>query len=264
MFTSHFKMSTQPFLERTPVEKTLRDERVQEGLARLDAFAQNGSLALLTGPTGAGKSSLLQLFLHSLSRHLFQPLYLDLTPVSTTGLLKLLVTRLGETPKRGKERLFLQILDKTQKTDLTTLLIIDEAHLLEPQTLTDLRILATSALDDHRERLKILLSGQEPLRQQLRKSSHADLLHRIRIRYHLPPLSREQTASYIDAQMRSAGASSKVFEPEAKQLVHDYASGLPRQINNIATACLIAAAAENLQKVDGDLVNRTMADFRLP
>jgi general secretion pathway protein A len=264
MFTSHFKMASQPFLERTPVEKTLRDERVQEGLARLEYFAQAGSLALLTGPTGVGKSSLIQLFLHALSRHLYQPLYLDLTPVGATGLLKLLVTRLGETPKRGKERLFLQILEKTEQTDLTTLLIIDEAHLLEPQALTDLRILASSALDGDRERLKILLSGQEPLRDQLKRSSHSDLLHRIRVRYHLPPLTREQSASYLDSQMRTAGASLKVFEPEAKDLIHDYASGLPRQINNIATACLITAAAENLQKIGADLVNRTMADFRLP
>jgi len=38
----------------------------------------------------------------------------------------------------------------------------------------------------------------------------------------------------------------------------------PRQINNIATACLINAATKELQKVSADLVNETMDEFRLP
>jgi general secretion pathway protein A len=263
MFTTHFKLSRQPFLERTPVEHLQRDERVREGLARLEYFAQAGTAALLTGPTGAGKSSLVKLFLHGLSRHRFRPLYLDLGSVGAGALLRLLVTALGETPRRGKERLFLQILEATSNSDTTTLLLVDEAHLLEPQALTDLRLLMSSGLEDHTH-LKILLCGQERLRDELKRAHHADLVHRIHVRYHIGPLSREQTSSYIDSQMRQAGGSDKVFEPEAKDLIHDYASGLPRQINNIATASLLRAAGDNVQKIDATLVNRIMAEFQLP
>jgi general secretion pathway protein A len=263
MFTSHFKLTRQPFLERTPVEHLQRDERVREGLARLEYFAQAGTAALLTGPTGAGKSSLVKLFLHGLSRHRFRPIYLDLGSVGAGGLLRLLVTALGETPRRGKERLFLQILATTSNSDLTTLLLVDEAHLLEPQALTDLRLLMSSGLEDQIH-LKILLCGQERLRDELKRAHHADLVHRIYVRYHIGPLTREQTSSYIDYQMLQAGASAKVFEPEAKDLIHDYASGLPRQINNIATAGLLRAAGDNLQKVDAPLVNHIMTEFQLP
>ena len=49
--------------------------------------------------------------------------------------------------------------------------------------------------------------------------------------------------------MKSVGSTDKVFEPESKGLVHEYASGIPRQINNIATACLINAASKDLKKV---------------
>ncbi len=263
MFTTHFKLSRQPFLERTPVEHLQRDERVREGLARLEYFAQAGTAALLTGPTGAGKSSLVKLFLHGLSRHRFRPLYLDLGSVGAGGLLRLLVTALGETPRRGKERLFLQILAATSNSDTTTLLLIDEAHLLEPQALTDLRLLMSSGLEDQTH-LKILLCGQERLRDELKRAHHADLVHRIHVRYHIGPLSREQTSSYVDSQMCQAGGSDKVFEPEAKDLIHDYASGLPRQINNIATASLLRAAGDNVQKIDAALVNRIMSEFQLP
>lgn len=263
MFTAHFKMTAQPFLERAPVEQILSDERITQGLARLEYFAKSGSIALVTGLTGVGKSSLVKLFLRSLSRNLYDPIYLSLTYVGASGILKLLVSSLGEQPRRGKERLFLQILERIGANDHTTLLVIDEGHLLPSESLTDLRLLVSSGLEDGPP-LKILLSGQETLRKELTRGRHADLTHRISVRYHLPPLSKEQTVEYIDFQMRTAGGAQKVFEPEAKSLIHDYSSGVPRRINNIATACLIQAATLNVQKISEALVNDTAPEFHLP
>jgi general secretion pathway protein A len=264
MFTNHFKMSAQPFLERTPVERLQKDERIQQGLARLDYLTQSGSVALITGQTGVGKSSLIKLFVHSLSRNRYLPLYIHLTHgVQASGILRLIVQSLGEVPKRGKERLFLQILEKTHATEPTTLLLIDEAHLLKPESLTDLRLLVSSALGDDAP-MKIVFSGQGPLRDELKRVRHADLVQRIDVRYSMRPLSKDETVAYIDFQMQSVGASDKVFESEAKSLIHDYANGVPRQINNIATACLINAATKGLQKINESLVNETMGEFHLP
>lgn len=263
MFTTHFKMTTHPFAESMPADRFLKDERITQGLARLEYFATAGRLALLTGPTGVGKSSLIKLFIASLSRNRYRCVYVYLTHVGANGLLKLIVSAMGEAPKYSKDRLFLQILDKARQSEPTTLLVLDEAHLVEPQTLTDLRLLVSSVLDDA-PTLKIVLSGQESLRDQLKRASHADLVHRISVRYHIPPMTREQTAAYVDHHMKNAGASDRIFDHEAKSLMHDYASGLPRQVNNIATACLINAATRNLQKVSDQLVNESMAEFHLP
>jgi general secretion pathway protein A len=263
MFLNHFKMNGHPFQERPPVEWILMDNHISQALARLDYFAQQGTLALVIGQTGVGKSTLLRLFIQNLSKNRYRPLYLHFTGVTSFSLLRLVVTQLGETPKRGKDNLFLQILERTAKGDLTTLLIIDEAHLIDPLALTDLRLLVSSALDTDLP-VKILLSGQEPLARLLARASLTDLANRITVRCHLCPLTKDETSSYIDSRMRSAGTSEKVFEPEAKSLIHDYASGIPRQINNIATACLLNAAAKNLHKINEPLVTDTMAEFRLP
>ena len=64
--------------------------------------------------------------------------------------------------------------------------------------------------------------------------------------------------------MAKAGASAKVFEPEAKLLIHDYTGGVPRQINNVSTACMINAAARDMRKITETLVNETMAESMLP
>ena len=263
MFTTHFKMARQPFQERPPLEAILSDERIAEGLARLKYLAEAGTLGLVSGQSGVGKSSLLRLFVHSLSPNLYQPLYLSLTQVGANGLLRLIVTALGEVPRRGKERLFLQILEKIEKIERTTLLVIDEAHLIPSETLTDLRLLVSAGLDEG-PRLKILLSGQDLLREALKRDCHADLVNRINVRYRMSPMHREQTASYIDSQLKSAGASERIFDQEAKYLLHDYASGVPRKINSSATACLLNATSKNVQKITEALVNDTMVDFPLP
>jgi general secretion pathway protein A len=263
MFTNHFNLTAQPFAERTPLEQLQKDDRITQGLARLEYLTQAGSIAVVTGQTGVGKSTLIKLFFASLSRNRFHPVYLHITHVSAVGLLKLIVRSLDEAPKRGKENLFLQILDKAQASESTTILIVDEGHLAEPQALIDLRLLISSALDD-KPPLKLILTGQDSLWNVLRRSSHADFVQRITVRYHLLPLTRDQTAAYIDFQMRAAGGSEKIFEPECKSLIHDYAGGVPRVINSVATACLLNAAAKNVQKINEPLVNETLGEFHLP
>lgn len=263
MFTTHFKMTRLPFQERVPVDALLCDERLSEGLARLKYLAEAGTIGLLTGQTGVGKSSLVRLFVQSLSPSLFRPLYVSLTAVGAGAFLRLLVAALGEVPCRGKERLFLQIIERLERSELTTLLLIDEAHLIPAEALTDLRLLVSSGLD-HGPRLKLLLSGQETLRDELKQAAHADLVHRLSVRYHMPAFSREQTSTYIDFQVKTAGASERVFDDEAKSLLHDYSSGIPRQINGFATACLLNASSKNLQRITASLVNESVADCRLP
>jgi len=262
MLIEHFKLTALPFSEKPEPKEIFRHQGITQGLARLEYFLQDGVVALLLGATGVGKSSLLRLFLDSLSRHHYHPLYLHLTHVQAPGLLRLLVSALGEKPRLGKDRLFLQILDKTQRTERTTLLLIDEAHLLTPEALTDLRLLVSSGLDT--PPLKLLFCGQEPLQGLLARSSHTDLAHRIRVRLHLRPFTEEETLSYLDFRLRRAGASDKLFEPEAKRLIHHYAGGIPRQINNLATACLLNAVARSVQKVPEALVNDTLGELHLP
>jgi len=263
MFTSHFKLADQPFLEHMPPDRIQKDDRFTQGLARLKYFSETGSIALLTGHTGVGKSSLLRLFFHSLSRNRHLPIYLHLTHVKAMGLLKLIVRSLGEIPARGKENLFLQILEKAKKTELTTILIIDEGHLTDSDALIDLRLLVSADMEAEAP-LKLILTGQEALWKEIKRTAHADLIHRISVKYHLPPLDREQTLAYIDFQMRGAGGTDKTFLKEAKELIHDYTGGVPRQINNVATACLINAATRNVQRVNAELVDNTMAEFHLP
>jgi general secretion pathway protein A len=263
MFLNHFKFTSQPFAERMLADAMWPDERMQQGLARLHYVAEHGSVGLVTGASGVGKSALLKRFMHELSGPGWQPVYLHLTHLPAAGMLKLLVCKLDEVPRRGKDRLFEQILAKARQAEGTLLIILDEAHLLNLDALTDIRLLISSAIDDTPP-LKVILVGQEPLSQTLRQSSQAALLSRISVRHHLPSLSKVQTAAYIDFQLKQAGGSEKLFEDSTKGMIHDYSGGIPRQINNLATACLLAAAAENASRVTEAILQNTLTEFHLP
>ncbi len=262
MFLNQFVLTTHPFAEKPPIEWLLRDERFDQALARLKFFEQQGAIALIIGQTGLGKSSLLRLFIHELPHNRYHPVYLHLTALNANAFLRLIVTKLGEKPLMGKDRMLLQILARIKLNDKCTLFIIDEAHLIDPKILTDLRLLISSI--DEEISLKILLCGQEDLNQILKRASYADLVHRITMQFVMQPLSKEETTAYIDYRITKADGSTKIFEPEAKDLIHDYTGGVPRQINNVATACLINAAARDLKKITETLVNETMAEFHLP
>jgi general secretion pathway protein A len=262
MFLHQFSLTAHPFAEKPPIQWLQRDPRVEQALARLKFFEQQGEIALILGQTGMGKSSLLKLFIHELAQNRYQPLYLHLTPIGANAFLRLIVTRLGEKPKMGKDRMLLQILSRIKQNEKICLLVIDEAHLIDPQTLTDLRLLVSSI--EENPALKIILCGQDPLRDILKRACHADLVQRITLRLSLHALTKEQTGAYIDKRLTLAGGNGKTFEPEAKDLIHDYTGGTPRQINNVATACLIHAASRNIKKIGETLVNETMSEFQLP
>ena len=74
----------------------------------------------------------------------------------------------------------------------------------------------------------------------------------------------EERSRYIDFQLKQAGGSEKLFEPATKELLHDYSGGIPRQINNLATACLLQASAENAPRVNEAIVRKTFSEFQLP
>ena len=262
MFYDFYNLTALPFEEHLAPDKLLADERFARGAERLDYFAHAGLVALLTGPTGVGKSSLLRLFLSRLPSNRYHPLLLQQTALESASLLRLVVQTFNEKPRSGKDRLFAQILAKTRAADRTTLLLIDEAHLLTESALIDLRLLVCAGQDET-PRLRLLLCGQDALLQTLSRQNLSDLLNRITVRMHLAPLTKDQTACYLDHRLKLVGGSDKLFAEEAKTRLHDFAGGVPRLLNNLATLCLIQGAGKKQKLINAALVDEAAHELRM-
>ncbi|WP_075859805.1 ExeA family protein [Carboxydothermus pertinax] len=131
--------------------------------------------------------------------------------------------------------------------------IVDEAHLLDREMLEEIRFLLNFRMDSYNP-MSLILVGQPELRRILQLQVYEAIAQRINLRYHLPPMEREEAKGYVAHHLRTAGASSTIFTDDALDMVYEYAGGIARKINNLCIACLMAAAAEQKRLIDDRMV----------
>ncbi|MBF0245284.1 MAG: AAA family ATPase [Planctomycetes bacterium] len=261
MFTQHFSMKTTPFQEHPLLDNILSDDRFERARARLDHFRENGRVALLCGRTGIGKTTLVRSFLAAADARNYFPLLVKTSRLGACALLRLMVVSMGERPARGRERLFAQLIEKATSLSKTVLLVIDDAHLSDHASFHDLRLLSYATGSDNRPLFRVLLSGQDELQRLLSQDRFADLCERTSVHVLLHPLSETETLSYIQRQLKKSGAAANLISSEIGRMIHHYAGGIPRRINNAATVCLIAAATEKHKIVDEICANHALEEL---
>ena len=138
--------------------------------------------------------------------------------------------------------------------------IIDEAHLLTPQQLEEIRLLTSADMDSSSPFAGILV-GQPTLARQLRMGTFAALDQRIATRYQLKPMDIADSAGYLRHHLSIAGRDEPLFADDAIARLHRAANGLPRQLNNAATAALIAAATAGQHLVDDTHARKAAAEL---
>jgi type II secretory pathway predicted ATPase ExeA len=139
-------------------------------------------------------------------------------------------------------------------------LIIDEAHLLDAESLEGIRCLSNMGMDQTAP-FCLLLLGQPTLRRKLRQGTFTALDQRIAVRYAINGLSAEETQSYVEHHLALAGRSDTLFSDDAVALIHDTSRGLPRLINNLAVGSLIAAFASKKGIVDASAARAAVAEI---
>ena len=138
-------------------------------------------------------------------------------------------------------------------------LIVDEAQNLSPDVLEQIRLL-TNLETETQKLLQIILIGQPELRKLLAREDLRQLAQRVTGRYHLDPLSREETAAYVRHRLRVAGATADIFTRGALREVYRVSRGIPRVINIVCDRALLGAYTQDLHQVPAALVRRAGAE----
>jgi general secretion pathway protein A len=151
-----------------------------------------------------------------------------------------------------------QLLD-THARGRRVVLIVDEAQNLSTETLEQVRLL-TNLETATTKLLQIILIGQPELRALLDQPDLRQLAQRITGRYHLNPLSAEETAGYVKHRMRVAGATAEVFTPSALREIHRLSGGIPRVINVICDRALLGAFTQEDHRAGAALVRQAASE----
>jgi general secretion pathway protein A len=162
---------------------------------------------------------------------------------STKTLMDLLGRHLLDTHARGRR----------------VVLIVDEAQNLSTETLEQVRLL-TNLETATTKLLQIILIGQPELRDLLDRAELRQLAQRITGRYHLDPLSPEESAGYVRHRMRVAGATAEVFTPSALREIQRLSHGVPRVINVVSDRALLGGFTREEHRVGGALIRQAASE----
>ena len=129
------------------------------------------------------------------------------------------------------------------------LLIIDEAQNLTLKVLEEIRLL--SGIEATKEKvLRIILAGQPELNEKLDSPELVQLTQRVRLRFHLGALSRDDLRAYVRHRLDVAGAEGReIFAEDTFPEIARYSGGVPRLVNTLCDTAMMAAFNEDRDHV---------------
>jgi general secretion pathway protein A len=260
MYASFFGLSEKPFAITPDPRYLFMSERHAEALAHLlYGITEAGGFIQLTGEVGTGKTTVVRSLLERMPKHADVAVILNpqLTPIQ---FVLTICEELGMFVRDEDAESLKDLIDLLNKRLLDAhakgrrvVVIVDEAQNLSPETLEQVRLL-TNLETASQKLLQIILIGQPELREVLDRVELRQLAQRITGRYHLDPLSKAETSSYVNHRLRVAGANGEIFTSGALREVHRLSKGIPRIINVICDRALLGAFTQESHRVGPPLV----------
>ncbi len=260
MYLSFFGLNEKPFAITPDPRYLYLSERHAEALAHLlYGINESGGFIQLTGEVGTGKTTVVRTLLSRVPHHADVAVILNprVTPVE---FLLTICEELGLGMADADRDSVKQMVDALNRRLLSAhaegrriIVIVDEAQNLSAEVLEQVRLL-TNLETPTQKLLQIILIGQPELRELLDRTELRQLAQRITGRYHLEPLSREETRGYIRHRLRVAGAAGEIFTPAALAEVHRLSTGIPRVINVTCDRALLGAYTQETRKITAALV----------
>ncbi len=253
MYLDTFKLRELPF-RLSPDPQFLYLSRAH---ARAKAYMEStiwftDGFVVITGEIGAGKTTLIESFLRQLDSDVVIA-QVNQTQVSAVEFLQTVLVQFGFSPfKMKKAELIATInsfLVEQYSAGRKVLLIIDEAQNLSLKVLEEIRLL--SGIESTKEKvLRIILAGQPELNEKLDSSHLVQLAQRVRLRFHLGALSRDDMRAYVVHRLDVAGAEGRqIFAEDTFPEIMKYSGGVPRLVNTLCDTAMMAAFNEERDHV---------------
>lgn len=232
----------------------------------VDAAVKGDGIGVLTAPPGTGKTVVCQQVQARLEGDFATVLLPDCVFPTRRSLLQAILHAMGQDyAGLSEQEARLALIDAAQalRSERAGLVLIaDEAHQLGPRLLEELRCL-TNHVAQGQPLIRVLLSGQLELEEQLTQPGLQALNYRITCHTSLEPLSMRQSARYVDERLaRVGGDASSLLTDNALEMVCRISDGNPRCLNQIVDACLSHAAEAGQPTIDADLVRLVLRDLK--
>ncbi|HTW99978.1 MAG TPA: AAA family ATPase [Acidimicrobiales bacterium] len=240
---AHYGFSRMPFGKDLAPQMLHAHRTHEEAVARISWCVAESAIGVITGECGSGKTVAARAATACLDASRYSVIYLGTPAIGARGTYTAIVSALGGRPRFHCASLIPQcqelLVAESAERRKHVVIVLDESHLLDSDTLDGLRCLANIDMDS--APLCMLLLDQPTLRRRLRLGSFVALDQRVGLRYHLGGLDLPECSSYVAHHLALAGRKDTLFSDDAVALIHQASRGLPRAINNLAVQALVAA-----------------------
>ncbi|TWT74596.1 hypothetical protein Pla123a_34200 [Posidoniimonas polymericola] len=232
----------------------------------VDACVRRGDgPALVIGAPGMGKTMLLEVLASGFEER-FGVARLTGSQVCTRRALLQAVLFGLDLPYREREEgeLRLSLIESLQDAEAFpngVAVLVDEAQLLTPRLLEELRVL--SNLTRRGEPIvRLVLLGGPALEETFASPELESFNQRIGARAYLSTLTYEETREYVRSHVAAVGADpDEVFTGEGLDAVFHATDGVPRLVSQICDRALRAAVTNSRDQVDAQVVQQAWSDL---
>lgn len=211
-------------------------------------------VGVLVGGHGAGKTYLIQRLMHELGHEKHHFARVAFPALAPEDLLRDIAVRLGAEGEahpagegmdgllRATERRLRQLSAAARDP----VVVIDEAHVLDPQQLQMLQLLL-NLNEGSGGRMSLVLAGHVELLRRVQRAG--GLESRVAAHCALAPLSAEETAAYVRHRLHVAGRHTCPFREDAIETVYELSQGAPRRINQVCDLSLLIGFADERREL---------------
>lgn len=258
MYESFFGMENTPFVRDIPSELLYESDAFEENLARLSYVAEHQKFAVLTADPGCGKSTLIRRFCAELPKEDYLVFYLADSKLTPKWFYKGLLEQIGVDSRyyRGdlKRQLLYEIEIIRHAQHKNVVCILDEAHLLDKETLEEFRFMLNDKFDSESPMAVVLVGQPELWDNKLKRRTYTAIRQRIDMCCTLPHLDRAGTEQYVNKHLTYAGCKNDIFTEKALDEVHKASTGIPRMVNRICEKALMYAYQHKKHLIDDYMV----------
>ena len=268
MYNEYYGFSDKPFKLVPDPNLFYNSEVHRRALSYLKYGVESGEgFIVISGDIGTGKSTLVNQLISTIEPKNLQLINLVSTNVDSTELLALVAKKLNiEQVGKNKAELLYTIekeLLRSFETGKRTLLIVDEAQNLPPESIEELRMLSNFQVDGL-PLLQSFLLGQNELRDHINGPEFEQFRQRIIASIILTPLADSETADYVKYRINSVSDKDEldlISEPALK-LIHEFTAGIPRKINTLMDRVLLYGFISDLTVIEEQDVSLVLDEVR--
>ncbi|MGA3083966.1 MAG: AAA family ATPase [Thermodesulfobacteriota bacterium] len=256
MYKEYFGLKENPFSIAPDPHYFYMSKGHREALAHLVyGINSDGGFILITGEVGTGKTTVCRCLLEQLPENTEIAFILN-PKLTVEELLATICDEFGISYPEGNKsnKVFVsaiyEYLLRIPEKGRRAILVIEEAQNLSQEVLEQIRLL-TNLETSQRKLLQIILLGQPELREMLAQSQLRQLSQRVTVRYHLGPLSKDETFEYVNHRLSVAGLNrGQLFSKGAMKHLFRLTGGIPRLINLVCDRALLGAYVQAKDQVD--------------